>query len=70
MKVILHGGPLHGQQYDVLKDANVIKINGYDKDSLRDFGNTDSLEPIKSKTGRYSQIRGKVQEFEWDGWQK
>lgn len=70
MKVVLHGGPLHGQKYDVLKDANVVKITEYDKASLREFGNSDSLEPLKSKTGRYSQIRGKVQEFEWDGWQK
>lgn len=68
-QVKLYGGPFHGETRIVPPELRVLFVIQPITDINRLF-QEDVTEPasIETRQGRYSEVSGRRDEFEWDGW--
>lgn len=69
--VMLHGGPLHGKEMAVPAGWTCIAVETFvppAEDYFNEQPSTPADHTITTKTGHYSQVAGRPDDFEWDGW--
>lgn len=67
--IALHGGPMHGKAVAVPVGQDHIHIRGLDERVPDIFDpNPELPAQVPTREGTYSQVSGRPNDFEWDGW--
>lgn len=65
--VRLHGGPLHGKIMAVPEGVKYIDVQGVKEEPVN-FDGSAVPQVVPTRTGQYSRVIGKPEDYEWDGW--